>query len=230
MHKIVEERVDRVICLGDIVGYNAYPSECIALVESHCDRIVMGNHDRESAGREPTVGTSSVARSAQEWTQARLNADEIGWLNGLPNKDLDREWYIAVHGCYLNPEHINGYVTQTMLAANLKAIVADSGWPGVAFCGHTHVPMLAWMQAGEVFDTVPSGDHRWPQEAQAVLINPGSVGQPRDFDPRAAFAVVDLASRSMVQHRIEYDVDKAAEAVSAAGLPESLGSRLRTGR
>ena len=230
--RVKELKPDRVICLGDIVGYNAFPSECIAMTAEHCDQIVMGNHDRESAGREPTIGTSSVARAAQIWTQAKLSESEMAWLNALPNKAIEPDVYIAVHGCYLNPEHVNGYVTNTMLAANLAAIEKETAWPRVAFCGHTHVPMLAWTvgKTGEITSEVPSAEHAWPVNARAVLINPGSVGQPRDFDPRAAFAIVDFDARTVTQHRVTYDVGLAAAAVMDAGLPNTLAARLEKGR
>lgn len=225
------ERVDRVVCLGDTVAYNANPNECIGLLRSFCEACVAGNHDRDVVFGDPLIGTSSVARIAQEWTKRQLTADNVRWLEALPNKLIEPGEYMAVHGCYLNTTHVNGYITQTMLGANLRAIANNQDWPALGFCGHTHVPGLAYLEdekfiqkrtPGEVLD--------WPADAKAILINPGSVGQPRDGDPRASFAIVDTTERWATIHRLKYDVEGAALAIEAAGLPSVLGERLREGR
>lgn len=221
--------VDRLVCLGDLVGYNAHPSACIALARARIDHVVQGNHDREAAGHEATIGTSSVARAAQNWTRSQLSDDEMQWLRALPNSHSEPGVYIAVHGCYLNTEHVNGYITETMLAANLVALSDNPAWPQVAFCGHTHVPRLAWQRHGAPHNADPREQFTWPADAEAVLINPGSVGQPRDGDPRAAFATVDLEARRLDVHRVAYDIDAAQRAIRAACLPESLALRLAEG-
>lgn len=230
LDEVARLRVDRTVCLGDLVGYNAFPSQCISLARTRCERIVMGNHDREVGAEEPTIGTSSSARAAQLWTREQLSPDELQWLSALPNKDVEEGRYIAVHGCYLNDFHVNGYVTQTMLKANLVAVARHEGWPKLAFCGHTHVPMLASLQWGEPRSHAAVGEVELPLGSDAILINPGAVGQPRDGDPRAAFAVVDLEVGMVEFHRVAYDVAAAAAAVNAAGLPPALSERLFEGR
>src|SRR5690606_16451347 len=122
-----------------------------------------------------------------------------------------------------------GYVTGTMLAANLEA-VADRGWPRVAFCGHTHRAMVCRKSGEAVSDPPPTGRVTWPRGAQVVLVNAGTDGQPRDGDPRAAWALVDLRRRTVDFRRERYDVAASAEAVHAAGLDPGLAKRLLEGR
>jgi len=221
---------DRVLCLGDLVGYNANPNECIALVREHVDVVVAGNHDRDVLFGDPLIGTSLVAKQAQEWTREQLTPEHAAWLESLPGKAVLEGVYIAVHGCYLNPEHINGYVTPTMLERNLRAIEGSDEWPKLAFCGHTHIPMLAYVHKGQVRRPFVDEPTAWPQQATAVLINPGSVGQPRDQDPRSSFAIVDTEACSVRVERVAYDVESAVRAFAGTGLPQALWERLPLGR
>jgi predicted phosphodiesterase len=226
---------DLVLCLGDLVGYHADPSACIAAVRQAGHVAVMGNHDRDTAGSRPQgQGTTSLARLTQEWTRSRLSADESAWLDGLPNRWIDPCGLVAVHGCYLNDVHVTGYVTGTMLPDNLAAVArnaAERGWPKVALCGHTHLPLCGWLYRGDTYEIVPKGRTlRWPASSTAVLLNPGSVGQPRDGDPRAAFALIDLEARAFEVRRVVYDVERAVAVLREAGLPAVLGERLRQGR
>ena len=228
---------DRVVCLGDSVGYNAEPQECIALLSTNVAETAAGNHDRDVTEGMPIDGTHSTARAAQDWTRERLDPAAFEWLSALPNRVVRENTYIAVHGCYLNDTHVNGYVTDTMLEANLLAIAGSGEWPKVAFCGHTHRPRASWLIGKEVIDTpfarapaLADVPIEWPENARAVLINPGSVGQPRDRDPRACYAIVDFGASSVRFHRVEYDFEATISAITRAGLPSSLGERLREGR
>jgi predicted phosphodiesterase len=222
-------RPDRVVCLGDLVGYNAEPRGCIARVRATAHVIVAGNHDRDAAGADAHPGTEGTARAAQRWTRERLDLDDLAFLQGLPRLIDDAELgVVAVHGCWLNDVHTYGYATGTMLEANLVAIAERSG-QHVGLCGHTHMPMVGWLGRDGCHE-IRTTSARWPSAASAVLINPGSVGQPRDGDPRASFAMVDVALRSVEIHRVAYDVARAAQAVVDAGLPPSLAARLLEGR
>jgi len=220
---------DRTLCLGDLVGYNADPVECIDRLRDCCDLIVAGNHDKEVASGRPSTGTNSAARRAIEWTQAALDSEQLRFLDSLPNLAIDSSGMVAIHGCYLNPHHYSGYITSTMLDANLKVIASRPEWPKVGLCGHTHIPMLGWWRLRTASEHDLSRPEVWPQDAEAVLVNPGSVGQPRDGDPRASFVVVDTMESRVECHRVEYDVDAAISSITRAGLPESLGERLRQG-
>lgn len=224
--------VDDVVCLGDVVGYHAEPAACVALVRARCRLVVAGNHDRD-LGRPPGPGTHAAARHVQAWTHAQLTADELAWLAALPSHHVGPTM-VAAHGAYLSDVFVSGYVTSTMLEHNLRAIAARPGWPPLALCGHTHVPMVAWWSHGGVDEHLGDGEaswaRAWPAAAHVALVNPGSVGQPRDGDVRASYALVDPAARRAEIHRVPYDVERTCAAIAAAGLPDELAVRLRAGR
>jgi predicted phosphodiesterase len=224
-------RPELVVCLGDLVGYNAEPSAAIALVRRLAHVVVAGNHDRDVVSAAAVPGTRAAALEAQAWTRRSLSGEELAYLARLEARVVSPAGFVAVHGCFLNDTHVRGYVTSTMLEDNLRAIAARADGPRVAFCGHTHVPMCGYLGAdGACVEVTTAGTATWPADARAVLINPGSVGQPRDGDTRASFAVVDLAARSATFERVAYPVEDAARAILDAGLPACLADRLREGR
>ena len=222
---------DRVLCLGDTVGYNAEPEACIDLVQARCDVILAGNHDVDVTINRPSGGTHEVARLVQAWTRDRLDAGRLDWLRTLRPKYVEPGVLLAHHGSFMGSDPTLGYVTSTMLEENLRAI-ADAGEAPLAFCGHSHVPLMGWLTAAAVEEVQPRGEEtvHWPSSAKAVLINPGAVGQPRDRDPRASFAVVDTRQRSVTWHRVAYDIEETVLQIQRAGLPPILGERLREGR
>lgn len=224
------QRWDHLICLGDLVGYNATPLDCIDWIKNRCDIVVTGNHDRDVAVSADDDGTSSSARHTQAWTRKQLRDDHRTWLAGLNPIHVEAEAFVAVHGCFINKTHVNGYVTSTMIGRNLAAVAANDNWPKLAFCGHTHQPMIAWIKGEKEFEFKPQGVMTYPSDADAVLVNPGSIGQPRDGDPRAAYAIVDLQERTVEVHRVEYDIRAAQEDILAAGFPERFATRLEEGR
>lgn len=222
---------DQVWCAGDIVGYNAQPKPVIAWMRERVDIAVAGNHDVDVATCSTDATTRSDARWAQQWTCKQIDDSEREYLAKLPNHHASDGLELA-HGCYLNKTYFSGYVTPTMLRANLDALalrVRGDG-PNVGICGHTHLPMIGWLQADSVISADPSSRHVWPEGADAVIINPGAVGQPRDRDPRASFAIIDTAARSVEIHRCQYDVAAARSAIESAGLPQDLADRLAEGR
>lgn len=221
---------ERLVVLGDLVGYGARPKEVLACLRARADVVVLGNHDHGVA-REMVAGARPSAQRAVEWTRAALDADELAFLRELPRIVADPSGLLCAHGCYLNPDHYYGYVTSTMLGANLEAIAGRPEGPRVALCGHTHVAMLAWLDDEGVTEmSVVEGQVGWPADARAVLMNPGAVGQPRDGDPRAAFALVNPEVRTVEFHRVAYDVEAAAREILTAGLSDDNANRLREGR
>lgn len=220
---------ERLVCLGDVVGYNAEPRACVARVRAAADVTVAGNHDVDVVRAGSAAGTSAHARFVRDWTREQLDQDDLAWLAARPFI-ASESGLVAVHGCYLNPSHYSGYVTSTMLETNLRAVAQHPEWPRVALCGHTHVPMCGWLTADGCAEPRFDGRLRWPASARAVLINPGAVGQPRDGDPRAAFALVDPEEQSAELRRVEYDVERSVRMLRSAGLPDALGERLREGR
>jgi diadenosine tetraphosphatase ApaH/serine/threonine PP2A family protein phosphatase len=231
LEDVAAQGVERCVCLGDLVGYNAEPAACVTRVRAQVTLVVAGNHDVDCVRNDSLPGTNAVARQVQAWTRAQLDLEALDYLAGLPNVACDPAGFVAAHGCFLNSLYYTGYVTGTMLGANLAAVAARPEWPSVAFVGHTHVPMCGWITAqGEVHEAPARGHLRWPSSAPAVLLNPGSVGQPRDGDPRAAYGVFDPEAGSFEFRRVRYDVEASAAAILAAGLPAVLAERLREGR
>jgi predicted phosphodiesterase len=229
--RVRDEAPDRVVCLGDLVGYNAEPRETLSLLLDTTSHVVAGNHDRDTTKAAASPGTHAAARRAQSWTTEHLSEQELGLLARLPSILVEPGEYVAVHGCYLNDTHVSGYVTSTMLEANLTRVAHHPGWPALAFCGHTHAPMCGFLHRGATTEA-PRGATLvdFPRDADAVIVNPGAVGQPRDGDPRAAYAVVDTTACTVRFERVPYDVERAIEKIEAAGLPPELGERLREGR
>lgn len=227
---IDRQACDRIICLGDLVGYNAQPAECVQLVAARVDVCVAGNHDRDLLRDQASAGTRPEARLVQRWSLGQLSSAEVAYLADLPNMAIEASGLIAAHGCYLNDSFYRGYVTSTMLEENLVRIAENPDWPKVALCGHTHTPLSSWLSKGAVTEVSPDGPLHWPAEADAVLLNPGSVGQPRDGDSRASYMVIDPDQRSIGLRRLTYDVERAVRAIVDAALPERLAQRLREGR
>jgi putative phosphoesterase len=194
--------VDAYLCAGDVVGYGPWPAECLETVRDLPAPTVLGNHDRAVA-TDSAFAFNSMARAGVEYSREHLSADQIEWLGDLPvERHAFDDRVKAVHG---HPDDPDRYTYPAMFSADLL------GEEDVLVMGHTHV------QAAKEYD-------------EGVVVNPGSVGQPRDGDPRAAYAVLDLDELSVEEHRVEYDIDAVEEAVEAAGLPRQVGSRLHKGR
>ena len=217
-------RYDEVVCCGDIVGYGASPREAIAWVRASAARVVRGNHDR--AVWEPSVKESftSSARTAAEWCAQILSAQDLEWLRGLPAGPVWGDEFGLVHG---SPADEDAYLEFITDVRGIGQLLERS----LCFLGHTHVQGgWQWQPGGIRRLRVPS-----PEEFERVLdlepdalylINPGSVGQPRDHDPRAAYAIWDAAERLLSYRRVAYDIESAQRRIVAAGLPPSLALRL----
>jgi diadenosine tetraphosphatase ApaH/serine/threonine PP2A family protein phosphatase len=218
---------ERFVCLGDIVGYGADPEWAVDTVMALVDDgalAVLGNHDH--AIGTPSESMNVVATAAIEWTRGRLSAPQRRLLSELP-LTLREEDRLYVHSEASNPAQWR-YVRDTPDAA--RSIAATDAH--VTFCGHIHRPALYSMSsAAKMTSFVPTCDvpvqllngRRW----LAVL---GSVGQPRDGDPAASFAMLDTMSREITYCRVPYDVEAAAERIRANGLPHSLADRLLVGK
>lgn len=224
---------DARLCLGDTVGYNAQPSACLARLRAEGFAFVMGNHDHDVGHGVRRSGTNALARRLMEWTERQLNEAERAFLREQRHTLVSPHGFTAVHGCFLEEAaRLVGYVTPGSLRANLRALINNTAWPKVGFCGHTHVPVFGYMENDvcEERELAVGAAVSWPVGAQAVLLNPGSVGQPRDGDPRSAFAVVDLGERTAELFRVHYDIDAAVRAIEEAGLPHEVGTRLYEAR
>ncbi len=230
-------RIDRLeltelICLGDIVGYGPFPDSCIDLVVKHCRVTVQGNHDRAVVDSGYADEFNGPAREVIDWTRQVLGPLHMDALCRLPESDHPNESLLCVHGSPTEAE--TDYVQDAGIAAQAFGGFSEP----ICLLGHTHVPMVfeapadapPVLRAPDVVayllqDGVPiclEADRRY-------ICNPGSVGQPRDADPRASFAVLDLEARTFTVHREQYDIGAAQAATERAGLPIVLAERLALG-
>lgn len=222
-----------IVCLGDVVGYNAYPRECLDYIRSLNCPVVKGNHDEEVC-RADFTRMNPVARAAMEWTRTQLDEDRLTWLSRLQYQRIVRSAFTMVHSCLDQPKAWNYIMNANDATANFRRQFSP-----VCFHGHTHIPRLfVWdgMHAAEdAVALLPLYENGWvdiPLQGAGLkyFVNPGSVGQPRDMDPRACYAVYDSDARVVRFKRVAYDVESACRAVQEVGLPEMLGERLLQGR
>ncbi len=191
-----------IIHCGDLVGYNPWPNQVVELMKKRGIKSVMGNHDRVVVTRETGWFNPTAAR-AIDWTADTLTPENTDYLKFLPQAVREEE-YFMVHGSPLRPieEYVFPDYRRAILEEFLKIAERD-----ILILGHTHQPFA--IRLGE-----------------RLILNPGSVGQPRDGDPRAAFAVLDTEKREAEIKRVGYDIEEVARELSTAGLPETLGQRL----
>jgi diadenosine tetraphosphatase ApaH/serine/threonine PP2A family protein phosphatase len=210
-HDIGRRSVDRIVCLGDIVGYGASPRECLALVREATGDIVMGNHDQAAFDASVESSFNSYAREAIRWTRAQLSADEQAFLRSLP-LSLSFDNLLFVHSTPRIPEEW-GYIFSSLEARSFDDDFAER----VCFVGHSHRPFVYAM------DPALRGPYR---PTERYIINPGSIGQPRDGDTRLSYGLLDTVAGSYENFRLEYDVRAAAERITAQKLPSRLAQRL----
>jgi diadenosine tetraphosphatase ApaH/serine/threonine PP2A family protein phosphatase len=229
---IEEVGVDERWCLGDVVGYGASPDECVALAREHCEACLVGNHDLAVLGELDTSTFSAAAASAVEWTIEHSSEASLEFLRGLSPKDASRPAALY-HASPRDP--IWEYVLWPEQAADCLAVQERR----VSFVGHSHVALFFSVPEDEQARAEAAPEARGWQAGAGTrleidegrwLINPGSVGQPRDGDPRAAWLQLDTEAWEATYHRVAYDIDRAAKAIEEGGLPEHLARRLFVGR
>jgi predicted phosphodiesterase len=219
--------------LGDVVGYGGSPNDVVALMRAKAQVNVRGNHDRVCCGLTSAVGFNPVARAAAEWTKAELTEENLAWLKAMPQGPVVPEQpdVTCVHGSPLNED-------QYILSMRDAWAPLQQAATAITFFGHTHLQggfsqkQHDWHEIKTQFRTRNAAES-WKMlipEGTRHLINPGSVGQPRDSDWRAAFVVYDLEAREIIYHRVPYDLTAAQGRILMAGLPERLAARLREGR
>jgi diadenosine tetraphosphatase ApaH/serine/threonine PP2A family protein phosphatase len=216
--------VDQVWCLGDVVGYGADPDACCELARANCDLSLVGNHDLAVRGDISLDEFSRGAAVAAEWTREVIDPDHLDWLRGLEPQLLDREVGLY-HASPRDP--VWEYVLSTLLAD----LCLDVQRHRVCLIGHSHVALAFQRPEGETATgEVRTADTELDVGEAEWLVNPGSVGQPRDGDPRAAWLVLDTGAWTATYRRTPYDVARAAAAIRAARLPDSLAERLEYGQ
>jgi diadenosine tetraphosphatase ApaH/serine/threonine PP2A family protein phosphatase len=218
---IEAEAPDAVWCLGDLVGYGAQPNECTAWAAARAAVCLAGNHDLGVLGSLDLADFAGDAATAAEWTRAVLGSDERAYLESL-SPSGSAEGVGLYHGSPRDP--VWEYVL-TWEAA--RDAIADSGTQ-LTLVGHSHVPMAIVDGRGAIGGHAPGGTES-DLRAGKWLLNPGSVGQPRDGDPEAAWLLLDLDAQRGFFRRVPYDVARAQETIRAAGLPDALAERLAHG-
>jgi putative phosphoesterase len=193
--------VDGLLCAGDVVGYGPHPAECVDILIDRDVPTVMGNHDR-AVVRDTGFGFNEMARAGIAYSREQLADRHFEWLAALPAERRACDGFVKiVHGHPDDPDH---YTRPNEFAPNLLR------GETVLILGHTHVQHTA---------TFPEG----------IVMNPGSVGQPRDGDPRAAYSILDLDAGEVEERRVEYDIERVQTAIREAGLPKRLATRLARG-
>ena len=212
--------VDEVICLGDVVGYGGDPIRCLDLVRERGWMTLVGNHDRACTDERILDWFNPDAATAIHWTKDQLGDERLAWLAERPEKEL-KGGATLVHGSPRDPiyEYILDGVTA---AANLELIGQQ-----VCFHGHSHLPGMFYLDQDQVAHNYWHGRGHLKGP---MLVNPGSVGQPRDGDPQASYGVWDSEAATFEWRRLPYDVEGAQAAIRAAGLPARFAERLGLGR
>jgi diadenosine tetraphosphatase ApaH/serine/threonine PP2A family protein phosphatase len=218
------QRIDHMISVGDVVGYGAAPRECIELLREASATVVLGNHDAAAIQRLDMVYFNAYAREAVLWTQRVLSKEDRAWLGALP---LARhlEHCSVAHGTLHRPELFDYIQTPEDADPSLDVMPLP-----VCFVGHSHVPVTLLRLRDDPTRTAYTVDPEIDiEEAHRALVNVGSVGQPRDEDPRAAYAIYDSDLGRIWLHRVEYDIEREADRIRRAGLPSMLADRLFLG-
>jgi predicted phosphodiesterase len=221
--ELEKEKPDQIICLGDIVGYGADPRQCLKEAEAVCGKIIAGNHDWAVCGKFDVNYFNSYAREAVKWTEDVIDENHKNYLAKLPIM-LDIADFTCVHGSLYHPEEFN-YILNldaaAMTFANLKK--------HICFIGHSHSPAIIVNNTKDDIDYVDSEVIEILDENK-YIINVGSIGQPRDGNPKSSYCIYDTQQRMIEIKRVAYEVHLAQKKIIEAGLPHFLATRLAGGR
>jgi len=215
------ERPEALVCLGDFVGYGASPNECIARLRPLIEHAVVGNHDLAAIGRIDLTYFNANAAMAAHWTEAALTPEHRLYLENLPFSVKWRD-ALLVHASPARPEKWHYVLSPAEATKEIEAFTE-----AVCFIGHSHYPG-AFDRRGDAVAYTRAADIRM-EPGHRYLVNVGAVGQPRDGDPRAAYALYDDEARTIRHVRLEYDVARAMKRILDAGLPRFLAERLQWG-
>lgn len=235
LHVVLEHagKCDSWWCVGDVVGYGPFPNECVKAIKKLRAVCVCGNHDLGAIGSIKLTDFNVDARIACEWTGEVLEDSSKDFLRALPQRHTTKRGELVVHGSPRDP--VWEYILSTKIAAlNFSAFEEN-----ICFHGHSHVPAIFSTRA-EVkdkisetaveLDSVKDGSRTVLEDGKRYLVNVGSVGQPRDGDPRACYAIYDSDGRILTFHRVEYPIGEVQQRMKEEGLPTFLIERLALGR
>ncbi len=222
--EIDREGVDRILSVGDVVGYGAAPQECIQALREVNAVVVKGNHDAACTGELDMKFFNPYARAAVEWTRTALGEGDLDWLRELPLVAHESHCCVA-HGTLADPEFYE-YIQSTEDADPSLDLLED----GVCFVGHTHVPVTILRLTDDPTHTgYTVATEIDLADVSRALVNVGSVGQPRDENARTIYALYDSDEARIWLRRVEYDIEREAQRIRAAGLPNILAERLFLG-
>ena len=224
--KVTEGEYDSIVCLGDIVGYGADPNAVTNWVRDHCAAVIRGNHDKACCGLEEPILFNPMARRAVEWTFDQLTEENRQYLRELPQGPLDLERFMMVHGAVTDED-------EYLLDMQDAVRQFDHMMGRLVFFGHTHVQGGFFLRS--VSGTSPTHAPHPPSAIEvrpgdSLLVNPGSIGQPRDHVCEAAYAIFDADKAEVEYRRQAYDIERAQAKIRDAGLPLQLAERLTVGR
>ncbi|MFP4248644.1 MAG: metallophosphoesterase family protein [Armatimonadota bacterium] len=223
--ELADAEIDRYLCLGDIVGYGARPNQCCDLMRELDAICVRGNHDEAAVNPEKAEWFTAPARACIRWTREQLREDNLQFLRELPRREIVDDAITICHGSVPDPDHYT--VTPVDAMMSFREMTTP-----VAFFGHTHY--AEWfVDTGDgqlpVEHPLPTGGSTLLSSEHRYLINPGAVGQPRDGNELASFAIYDDEAREVVIRRVGYDIASAVLQMQEAGLPEAMHARLWMG-
>ena len=222
LEDLEDKQIDRHICAGDVVGYGADPKACLDRIRDLCDVSVAGNHDWAVARTLSMEFFNAYARAAIEWTWEQLSDEDVAWLRDRPlQADVGTDAMI-VHSTVHDPEAFDYLLTSYDAYLSIKVLDRP-----LCFVGHSHIPITFIERGGLGFTFADEIDlNRFTK----AIVNPGSVGQPRDENPDASYAIYDSEARKVTLHRVSYDIDGCCSKIEKAGLPQVLADRLRVGK
>lgn len=219
--------IKRVICLGDLVGYNANPNECVDVIRKHKIMSIMGNHDAVACGLEEPDHFNHIAKEAILWTRNKLSEENKKYLKGLSDSYVLLDNFVITHGSLFDRDE---YIFSNNTAhKNISIMEKQDDLGRLCFFGHTHVK--SFFPSNGTGKIIKNGKYTLElRDEEYYLVNPGSVGQPRDEDTRAAFAVFDRNEMTVKYELVEYDIEITASKIRKAGLPVRLAERLMIGK
>jgi predicted phosphodiesterase len=219
---VAAEEVDALWCLGDLVGYGPRPNECCAEVERAASLCLVGNHDLGVLGRIPLAEFSDDAAAAARWSQSVLGGEARAFLERLRSQGSAEDVELF-HASPRDP--VWEYVLSDEVALTAFRLTSAP----VVLVGHSHVALAFVLEDGAVDGAVVPGGAEIDLADGRFILNPGSVGQPRDGDPRAAYLVLDLEAKRALHRRVAYPIERTQEEIRERGLPEALADRLAHG-
>jgi diadenosine tetraphosphatase ApaH/serine/threonine PP2A family protein phosphatase len=217
-------QLDEIVCLGDVVGYGASPNECCQLVREHCSFTLLGNHDAAACGRMDFGAYYDQARNALQWTRDTLTASHLDWLTGLPYEVWRGEQHYC-HGSPVDPAAFE-YIFSPQQARALHAHKEALGH--ITFIGHSHLCKVFALHGDHEVSEVLSAQFRLRRHERYIL-SVGSIGQPRDYDPRASFVIWEDDTEQLSFYRLGYDIERAASKILLANLAPQFARRLYLG-